>query len=318
MELSLIQSIIPVLATYGIAPKPAKHLKKYSPQLWAIHEDMVLKNPQYNGRFEKARSKFVDNLKHGKTFITRCMTRTALGTPQDSPRKNSLLEPTLMLMGNQWGKAPKIEKYPFLKGGFMSTNVSESVRKSFDRTPHGNLWMKTPNKTYDKNEVGEQVSNTTMLVMSDYMGHALTTSPIFLGNFLFEPMNTDKETAKMMKQKRIEWTNMRKKYTSSQGGSFEKNIVHSDEDSGGHNYYVLDMSSSESERDNKRKPDVSSDDERAFASDMEVEMDDNRDEDYVHNHPDGKIRWSCTLITLYFNNKLFTLSLDDLTKQQIW
>jgi hypothetical protein len=55
MEMSLIQSIIPVLATYGIAPKPAKHLKKYSPQLWAIHEDMVLKNPQYDGKFEKAR-----------------------------------------------------------------------------------------------------------------------------------------------------------------------------------------------------------------------------------------------------------------------
>jgi hypothetical protein len=100
-------------------------------------------------------------------------------------------------------------------------------------------------------------------------------------------MNTDKETAKMMKEKRIEWTVTRKRYTSSQGGSFEKTIAHSDEESGGDNYYVLDMSSSESEHDNKKMPGTLSDEERA--SDMEVEVDDNRDDDYVHSRPDGKI-----------------------------
>ena len=208
-----------------------------------IYEDIVCHNKEYSGKYEKLRENYISrDVVSATEFMKRNMTKSALGTDQDSLYQSTPLIPLIMSLTHQLSKVGKDVNKPLLSGGLMSNNVpQQAFRAMSDTTPHAALYMMRPHKNYNKDEYGERVNHTNMINMNPFVSGATVTDLVFLCRFLFLPMNSTPELEKELADSRELWIHERKKHYKSAGRSSLYNMEDDDID----DYCILDASSEE-------------------------------------------------------------------------
>lgn len=311
-RLAVTESITKAIATYGIHPKRCPEMEDRAPQLNSIYEEIVLRNPDHSGRYEKLREAYVfRDVVSAKEFMIRNMTKTALCTDQNSLFQSTPLVPLLMSLTHQLSKINKDVNKPLLSGGLMSNNVPQHAFRSMsDTTPYAALYMIRPNNVYTKDEYGERVNHTDMINMEPMVSGATVTEIEFLCGFLFVPMNPTPDLEQQLATRREMWIRERKKHYKSAGRSSLYNMGDDDID----DYCVLDASSTEDSltpsNENDKAPDTNV--PRSHESDSNDDDDDDvssdDDSDWMPQNDHGKNTTNALIIIIVPYNPSLTIT----------